>query len=57
MLGLTQSFKIDGTIVDDDYAQRPIIEWERDLHLYNYGTHFRKPVNIIITETMDAFSD
>ena len=53
MLGLTQSFKIDGTIVDDDYAQRPIIEWERDLHLYNYGTHFRKPVNIIITETMD----
>ena len=53
MLGLTQSFKIDGTIVDDDYAQRPIIEWERDLHLYNYGTHFRKPVNIIITEAID----
>ena len=53
MLGLSQSFKIDGTIVDDDYAQRPIIEWERNLHLYNYGTHFRKPVDIIITEAMD----
>ena len=53
MLNLTKSFKLDGIIVDDDYAQRPIIEWERDLHLYNYGTHFRKPVDIIITEAMD----
>ena len=54
MLGLTQSFKIDGTITDDDYAQRPIICWERDLHLYNHGTHFRKPVDIIISEAMNV---
>ena len=53
MLNLTKSFKIDGIIVDDDYAQRPIIEWERDLHLYNYGTHFRAPVNIIIEEVFN----
>ena len=53
MLGLTQSFKIDGLITDADYAQRPIICWERDLQVHNYGTHYIAPVDIIITEAID----
>ena len=53
ILGLTQSFKIDGLLTDSDYAQRPIICWERDLQLHNYGTHYRPPVDIIITEAID----
>lgn len=36
-------------------AKRPIIEFERDLELYNYGRYFRGFVDIIINDMKDPF--
>jgi len=37
-----------GTIGIKDQALRPIIEYNRDIKLYNFGTHGRKPVAAIV---------
>ena len=37
-------------------AARPIIEFEPGLHLYHYGTEFKKDVDLIDTFTTDVFS-
>ena len=43
-----------GQILDDsDYAQRPIICWEKDLRLYNHGIESRKPVAMVISTLSD----
>ena len=38
-------------------AERPIIEFVRDLELYNYGTIFKQYVDVIDTKTKDIFND
>lgn len=43
-------------IYDQDYrAKRPIIEFEADLQLYNYGSLAKKPVQILDTTITNAF--
>jgi len=37
-------------------AARPIVEFEADLQLYNFGNNALEPVNLIDTETTDAFT-
>ena len=37
-------------------ASRPIIEFEPGLHLYHYGTEFKKDIDLIDTFTTDVFS-
>ena len=45
-------------VIDQDRrGKRPIIEFKSNLHLYNYGTVFKKPVDIIDTTTLDALTN
>lgn len=41
----------------DAKAKRPIIEFEPNLQLFNYGSSAKQPVDVIDYETTDAFSD
>ncbi len=42
---------------NDNRANRPIIEFDADINLFNYGTSGKKSVNIIDFDITDAFSD
>ena len=41
----------------DNKAKRPIIEFIYDLHLFNFGTNYNSPVDLIDFVTTDAFSN
>jgi len=45
-------------VVDNDYrANRPIIEFESNIRLFNYGTESKKPITAIDFTETDAFSN
>ena len=55
-----QSAKLNNQPIDinqDQRAKRPIIEFEKGLKLYKFGTKTKKDVDLIDTFTKDAFSN
>lgn len=56
---LTVSAELNGTTAEIDFtkrAQRPIIEFNPDIQLYNFGSTAKKYVDFLDTTTTDAFS-
>ena len=53
----SSSTTLGQTLDDSDYAQRPIICWEKDLRLYSHGIESRKPVAMVISTLSDPGSD
>jgi len=48
--------KFTSDVDESAKASRPIIEFKAGLHLYNYGTEFKKDVDLVDTFTTDVFS-
>jgi hypothetical protein len=42
---------------NDNRANRPIIEFDADMHLFNYGTAGKKNINIVDFNSVDALSN
>ena len=48
--------RVEDSLDESQKATRPIIEFEANLKLYNYGTQFKENVDLIDTFTTDVFS-
>ena len=56
---IEKSATLNGQVSNVDQsarASRPIIEFEKGLKLYNFGTQSKENINLIDTKTIDAFS-
>jgi hypothetical protein len=56
---ITQAYELNGQIAVLDQtlqAKRPIIEFKKNLKLYNFGKIAKKPIDLLDTTTEDVFS-